>query len=87
MNSDLVDSENMGRVMFNAIHNVEMPSKMFMFISCPCQDRRTAECSLPESPNAWKLQSLRESQNRTMFGNKDSFPFCVGDEKEILPKP
>lgn len=54
---------------------------------------RIAECSLPESHNAWKLQSLWELQNRRMFGNKNCFScqsnllFCVDEEKETLPKP
>ena len=36
-----------------SIHNVQMPSTvsylLFMFISSPCQNRRIAKCSLPES--------------------------------------
>ena len=53
---------------------------------------RIAECFLPESLNAWKLQSLRESQNRRMFRNKNSFscqsnlPFCVDEKRETQPK-
>ena len=37
---------NAERMMFNSLHNVEMPSKMsyFLFISSPCQNRRIAEC-------------------------------------------
>ena len=44
---------NTERMMFNSMHNVEMPSKMsyllFMFISFPCQNRKIAKCFLPKS--------------------------------------
>ena len=52
VDSELVDSEsNTERMMLSSIHNVEMPSKMsyLLFISSPCQNRRIAEYSLPQS--------------------------------------
>ena len=53
MNSELVGSMRITkeRIMFNSICNVEMPSEMsyLLFISSLCQNRRIAECSLPES--------------------------------------
>ena len=38
--------KNAERMMFNSIHKIEMPSKMFylLFISSLCQNRRIAEC-------------------------------------------
>ena len=76
MYSELIDSMHyMEQKMFNVIHNVEMPSKMshLLLISSSCQNRWNVECSLPELHSAWKLQSLRESQNCSMLGNKNSF--------------
>ena len=42
-----------------SIHNVEMPSIFCLFPLLA----RIAECSLPESQNAWELQTFPESQN------------------------
>ena len=52
MNSELVGSmRNTEWMMFNSVHNFGMPSEMsyLLFISSPCQNRRMAECSWPES--------------------------------------
>ena len=70
MNSELVGSmRNTERMMFNSIHNVEIPSKMsyLLFISSLCQNcriflARIAEFSLPESQNF-------PCQNRTILEN------------------
>ena len=46
-----------------------MPSEMsyLLFISSPCQNRRMAECSLPESQElCLETTSLPESQNRAI---------------------
>ena len=52
VNSELVGlMRNTERMMFNSVHNVEMPSEMsyLLFVYSPCQNRRMAECSLRES--------------------------------------
>ena len=97
MNCELVGSmRNTERMIFNSVHNIEMPSEMscLLFISSPCQIRRMAECSLPESQELCLeitvLARIAESRDRRMFGNINSFscqsnlPFS-GDK--IHPKP
>ena len=96
MNSELVGSMcHTERKMFNSVQNGEIPSEMsyLVFISFPCQNRRKAECSLPESQESCLeitvLARIAESRNHRMFGNKNSFscqsnlPFCV----HTLPWP
>ena len=73
-----------------------MPSEMsyLLFLSSPCQNRRMAECSLPESQELCVeitvLARIAELRDRRMFGNINSsncqsnLPFC-GDK--IQPKP
>ena len=75
MNSELVGSmRNTERMMFNSVHNVEMPFEMsyLLFIYSPCQNRRMAECSLPESQELCLeitvLARIAESCDRRMFG-------------------
>ena len=96
-NSELVGSMgNTEQMMFNSVHNVEIPSEMsyLLFISSPCQNRRMAECSLPQSQELCLeirfLTRITESHNHRMFANKNSFscqsnlPFCI---YKIQPKP
>ena len=80
---------NTKRMMFNSVHNVGMTSEIsyLLFISSPGQNRRMAECSLPESQELCLEIAvparIAESGDRRMFGNKNSFscqsnlPFCV----------
>ena len=62
-------------MIFNSVHNIEMPSEMsyLLFLSYPCQNRRMAECSLPESQELCLeitvLARIAESRDRRMFGN------------------
>ena len=65
-----------------SMHNMEQSK---MFISSPCQNRRIAECSLPELQNAWKLQSFPQSV--MWIHCQSNLSFCVDDEKETLGKP
>ena len=44
-----------------------------LFISSPCQNRRMAECSTPESQELCLELTVLESRDRKMFGNKNSF--------------
>ena len=54
----LDDGNSTERMMINSIHNVEMPSKMsyLLLISFLCQNRRIAECFLPESQKFIRLE-------------------------------
>ena len=68
-----------------SIHNVEMSSIFCLFPLLA----RIAECSLPESQNAWELQSFPESQNvwklkklQVSSGFQSNLSFCV-DNGEI----
>ena len=60
------------------------------FISSPCQNRRMAECSSPESQELCLEITVLESCDRRMFGNKNSFScqsnfvFCC---HKIHPRP
>ena len=88
VNCELVGSmRNTERMIFNSVHNIEMSSEMcyIQFISSRCQNRRMAECSLPESQELWleiPVARIAESRDRRMFGNINSFsgqsnlPFC-----------
>ena len=61
-----------------------------LFISSPCQNRRMAECSSPESQELCLELTVLESRYRKMFGNENSFScqsnfaFCYD---KIHPKP
>ena len=65
--SEFVGSmRNMKRMMFNSVHNVGTPSEMsyLLFIYFPCQHRRMAEGSLPESQESCLEIAVLLRQNR-----------------------
>ena len=67
--SELVGSiGNTERMMFNSIHNVEMPLKCLTFCLFPLL-ARIAECSCQ---NRRMLGNYSPCQNSRMFGNKNS---------------
>ena len=94
VNSELVGSMcHTERKLFNSVQNGEIPSEMsyLVFISSACQNRRMAECCLPESClEVTVLARIAESRNHRMFGNKNGFscqsnlPFWFD---KIQPKP
>ena len=61
---------NTERVTFNLVHNVETPSEMsyLLFIYFPCQNRRVAECSLPETQELCLEITVLALVDRRMFG-------------------
>ena len=89
VNSELVGSmRDTERMMFNSVHNVEMPSEMsyLLFISSPNQNRRISECSLPESQELCLeitvLVRIAESRDRTLRAESPSI--FLDKSKETL---
>ena len=68
---------NAERMMFNSLHNVEMPSKMsyLLFTSSPCQNRRITECL-----------EIKMVSAVTWIYCQSNLSFCVDDEQETPGK-